>query len=116
MRDSKRKIVLYLPAALALLIVFCFALVTRSLCRDNRDPFNPLISKGGLILIPQEIEVSGLNLGGIIYSEDGSIAIINNEVMREGDSLGDYTVFKIEDKKVILRTGREEFILKLEEE
>lgn len=116
MRNSKRKITLYLSLIAALIIFACFMFTGKSFSRDSRDPFNPLISKGGLILIPQEIEVSGLNLGGIIYSEQSSIAIINNEVLKEGDSLGEYTVFKIEEKKVILRTGREEFVLKLEEE
>ncbi len=82
---------------------------------SNRDPLDPLISKSGLVLIPQELDFAGLSLKGIIYSQKEAVAIINDEVVKEGDSIGEYTVLKIEEKKVILRKGNEGFTLKLEE-
>ena len=82
---------------------------------SDRDPLAPLVSKSGLVLIPREMDFTGLSLKGIIYSKEGAVAIINDEVVREGGSIGDYTVFKIEEKSVILKKGNEGFTLKLEE-
>ena len=102
--------------------VFCFlssvsAQETRyAFNKADRDPFSPLISKSGVILIARKIDIGGLGLKGIIYSETASIAIINDEVVRKGDKIGEYFVSEIEEKRVILRKNDEEFILKLEEE
>lgn len=82
---------------------------------SDRDPLSPLISKSGLILIPRELDFTGLSLKGIIYSEEEAVAIINDEVLKEGDSIGEYTVIKIEEKNVVLKKGNEGFTLKLEE-
>ena len=81
----------------------------------DRDPLVPLVNRRGLILIPREMDFTGLSLKGIIYSEQGAVVIINDIVLKEGDSLGDYTVLKIERRKVILNKGDEGFTLKLEE-
>jgi len=83
---------------------------------ENRDPFSPLINKKGVVLMPREIGFIGLSLKGIIYSDKGAVVIINDEVLREGDSIGDYTIVQIEKKKVILKKNNEGFILKLEEQ
>ena len=82
---------------------------------DSREPFSPLISKSGVIMMPREIDFIGLSLKGIIYSDKGAVAIINDEVLRDGDSIGDYTIVQIEKKRVTLKKGNEGFILKLEE-
>jgi len=82
---------------------------------ENRDPFSPLVSKSGVVLMPRGIGFIGLDLKGIIYSDKGAVAIINDEVLRDGDSIGDYTIVQIEEKRVILEKGNEGFILKLEE-
>jgi hypothetical protein len=83
---------------------------------NNRDPFNPLISKSGQILISRKIEAKNLVLNGIIYSPQKSIVVINGEILKEKDKVGDYTIFKIEEKRVILKKKDKEIILKLEEE
>lgn len=82
----------------------------------DRDPFSPLISLGGRILIPSDESVSNFVLKGIIYSQDTALAVINDEILKEGDKIGDCIVIKVEEKKVILKSGEEEVILKLEEE
>jgi len=82
----------------------------------DRNPFSPLISKSGVLLISREIDLGGLNLRGVIYSEKDPVAIINDEVVERGDSISGYLVLEIERKKVILKKGDQEFILKLEEE
>ncbi|MDD3296342.1 MAG: hypothetical protein PHU64_03170 [Candidatus Omnitrophica bacterium] len=81
-----------------------------------RDPFEPLVNKAGFILIPKEIDVTGLAVQGIIYSKDLPLAIINGEVVKQGDYIGDYNVVQIEVKRVILKKGNESFTLTLEEE
>jgi hypothetical protein len=99
-------------------ISFIFSGTSLSYSQEPRDPFSPLISKNGLILIPREIDISGLNLRGIIYSPKGSLAIINEEVLRTGDTIGDYSILEINEREVILRKGdgNEGFTLRLEEE
>lgn len=87
---------------------FCFG--------EGRDPFSPLISKSGVLLIPREIDLGGLAIKGIIYSQDSPVAIINDEVVKRGENIGDYLVLEIEEKRVILKKDDQEFILKLEEE
>ncbi|UCD15813.1 MAG: hypothetical protein JSV34_01835 [Candidatus Omnitrophota bacterium] len=83
---------------------------------EDRDPFSPLISRGGRILIPQEETVSNFVLRGIIYSEDKALAIINDEILKENDRIGEYIILRVEEKRVILKNEDEEIILKLEEE
>jgi len=83
--------------------------------KKDRDPFVPLVSKGGLILVPQEINFANLELHGIIYSNGRSLAVINGEVLEVGEQIGEYTVIEISEKEVALRKGKEVFTLKLEE-
>ena len=82
---------------------------------SNRDPFTSLISRNGLILIPRETDITNMELGGIIYSEGESVAIINNEVVKTGDMIGEYKVLTIEEKKVVLEKDSQGFTLELEE-
>ena len=84
--------------------------------KEERDPFSPLISKSGLILIPRQIGINDFALKGIIYSQGEPLAVIGDEVLREGEVIGGYTISKIEEKRVILKKGGEGAILKLEEE
>ena len=71
--------------------------------KGRRDPFIPLVTPDGRLLkLEQEEGVSGLLLEGIIYDKNGaSYAIVNGEVVRIGDEVGDYQVLKIEEKKVV---------------
>ena len=107
-----------------LFIFFVFCSLSFALAQEDRygfssadrDPFSPLISKRGTILIAHKIDVGGLNIKGIIYSEVSSVAIINNEVVKEGDKIGEYLVLEIEEKRVTLIKGDEKLILILEGE
>lgn len=82
---------------------------------EQRDPFSPLISQTGQLLIKKTTSPTGLALKGIIYSEQGSVAIIGDEVFKENDIINDYRVVKITRKKVLLKKDKEVIILKLEE-
>lgn len=85
----------------------------------DRDPLNPLINERSEILITEEKgskEIDDFLLQGVIYSLQGSTAIIDNELFKEGDVLGDYKIMKIESRRVILEKAGEKLILKWEEE
>ncbi len=93
----------------------------RGICENNqypftseqRDPFSPLITKTGQLIVKKTIGPGGLALKGIIYSEGGSVAIIGDEVFKENDIIGDYRVMKISGKKVILQKDKKVIFLKL---
>lgn len=83
---------------------------------EDRDPFTALITPTGRVLVAQQMTLSNFVLKGIIYSPDKKLAVINNEIFKETDSVGDYVVETIEEKRVVLKKGDKEIILKLEEE
>lgn len=71
--------------------------------KGRRNPFIPLVtSDGRLLKLEKEGDASGLLLEGIIYDKYGrSYAIVNGEIVKIGDAIGDYQVLKIENNKVI---------------
>ncbi|MCF7908109.1 MAG: general secretion pathway protein GspB [Candidatus Omnitrophica bacterium] len=123
MRDSRKVIVVFFISLLLVLPTLGFSqtattdasLEKYSFGLNSRDPFVPLVSRNGLILIPRETDVTNMELGGIIYSEEESVAIINNEVVKIGDMIGEYKVLTIERRKVILEKNNQGFTLELEE-
>jgi len=83
---------------------------------SDKDPFVSLISKNGAILISRKVSLGGLIIKGIIYSDQSPVVIINDLVLKEGESIGEYSVLEIKERKVILKNADKEFILNLEEE
>jgi len=71
--------------------------------KGKRDPFIPLVTPDGRLLkLEKEQTLSGLLLEGIIYDEHGlSYCLVNGEVARVSDKIGDYQVLRIEKSKVI---------------
>ena len=71
--------------------------------KGKRDPFIPLVTPDGRLLkLEQEEGATGLSLEGIIYDKNGtSCAIVNSEIVRIGDKVGEFQVLKIEEKGVI---------------
>ena len=78
----------------------------------ERDPFKPLVGKGGNILIREKKGIGDFILQGIMYSPKGSQVIINNEVFKEGDIVEGYKIKRIDVYKVIFEKKGEEFVLK----
>lgn len=66
----------------------------------KRDPFIPWKAEQ----LPQETEeFTDLKIEGIIFDpERGSYAILNGNVVREGEALGNYRIRRIEKKRVVL--------------
>lgn len=79
--------------------------------RGKRNPFIPLVTSDGKLLkleAEENANVEGLLLEGIIYDKNGlSYAIVNSNVVKVGDMLGDIQVLKIEpDKVTFIKEGQ----------
>lgn len=83
---------------------------------DRRDPFIPLVSKDGAY-VSDAYGIRGIKdirLEGIVWdNEKGSIAIINGEIIREGDELGSLKVLKIEENAVVFDADGNEVRIEL---
>jgi hypothetical protein len=86
--------------------------------KGKRDPFIPLVTPDGRLLkLESQKSASGLTLEGIIYDEHGlSYAIVNGEVVRISDKVGEYQVLKIQKNKVIFIKGAETTEVELKED
>lgn len=83
-----------------------------------KDPMRPLIAKiektasGGA-----KSALASAVLGGIVWTDKAPLALVDNQVVGEGDYIGDdILVAKIAKDKVTLRRGDEETEIFLEEE
>ena len=79
---------------------------------SDRDPMQPLINERGEIVI--KVETSGVTdivLQGIMFSEIESTVIINNEIYRQGDTIGNKKLIKIEPNGVIIESEGKEYFL-----
>ena len=52
-------------------------------------------------------------LSGILWTERGGVASINQRILREGETLDEYKVTRIEPGKVVLKKTDEEIVLNL---
>jgi hypothetical protein len=82
----------------------------------ERDPLKPLVSERGQVLIKTDKEAGDFSLQGILYSDNNSQAIINNQICSVGDVVDGYKVKKITASQVILDKNGLEFTLKWEVE
>ncbi len=81
----------------------------------RRDPFVPLIEKGGTMA--QGFNPSGLNVEGIIHDPSGgSLVLINGDYYKEGQTVNKATIISIFKDRVILAQGDDEKTLWLREE
>jgi len=71
------------------------------------DPFS------GAPILPEKALSSGIYLNGILWDETSPLAIINDEVVKIGDRVGEYAVVKIKKDSVILSNGSSELELRL---
>ncbi|MDP2911791.1 MAG: general secretion pathway protein GspB [Candidatus Omnitrophota bacterium] len=86
--------------------------------KNKRDPFVPLISEsGGYASDAYEASaVEDIRLEGIVWDEvKGSIAIINGEIVKEGDALGSIKVLKINKDNVVFDVSGESIKIDLNE-
>jgi len=99
-----------------------FLLNTFNLWAGKRDPFVSLESSILKIETPlveeneKEISkiLSGINLEGVLYSPHTPYVIINEKVLKEGESIGKVVIKKILPHKVVFKYGKREVELKLD--
>jgi len=86
--------------------------------KGKRDPFIPLVTPDGRLLnLKQQEEKGDLTLEGIIYDKYGlSYAIVNGEIVKIGDKVGEYQVLRIESNKVIFLKQGEPTEIELKKE
>ncbi len=81
----------------------------------RRDPFVPLIGEGGAI--KKGLDPTGLVVEGIIIDpKEGSMALINGELYKEGDHVQNANLIHIFHDRVILAQEDEEKTLWIREE
>lgn len=62
---------------------------------------------------PEASAAEALRLGGVFVSGETKGALINDEVCFEGDSIGEYTLVRVEAEQVILRHQNRNLVLPL---
>jgi hypothetical protein len=83
--------------------------------KGKRDPFWPLISASGTIInYGEDITPSDMVLEGIMSDGGGKYtAIINGNIVKPGDTVGSFTIERIEPNVVYFEKGTEKFELNL---
>ena len=79
-------------------------LLLRYESKDKKDPFIPVVTNDGQLLmkIQSEEKDIDLNLEGIIYESKGqSMAIINGEILKVDDSIGNVKIVEIRKDSIV---------------
>jgi len=85
--------------------------------QGKRDPFVPLITPAGYLVNLEQDKNASLHLEGIMYDPKGdSIAIINGELVRAGESIGDSVCASIEPTKVTVIQNNQKIEIELRRE
>jgi len=74
------------------------------------------IEKIGQLLARLDTGIPVFNLRGILSAPDHSLAMINNRILRVGETIGDFTVGEIGEDRVTLKRGDQVITLRLREE
>lgn len=94
---------------------YAFTEELRYISGGRRDPFQPLITKGGMVV--QGFNPSDLKVEGIIFDPlKGSLVLINGEFYKQGDSVKEAKVISIFKDRVILSQDDEKKELWIREE
>lgn len=82
---------------------------------DRRDPFTPLVGPDGIMM--QKMRTSDFVVEGIIFDPPaGSLALINGEMFKSGDTINEAIIVQIFKDRVLLSIEDEEKIIWLREE
>jgi len=87
--------------------------------KGRRDPFFSLVDEDGRYILGSSLIYSseGLDLTGILWDVGGnSSALINNEVVKVGDTTSGYNVEKIGKTSVTVSKDGKEFMIRLSTE
>ena len=84
--------------------------------KGKRDPFIPLVDENGRYLLDNEefCTFDDLNLSGILWDPEGkSSALINNQIVKIGESIGGFKVTNVTKDSVVLFKDGKEYIMRL---
>ena len=84
----------------------------------NRDPFMPLLTKDGkpITVYGSISSIDDVIVEGILYDpKSGSVAILNDTILKQGDSISGIMVKKIEKNSVVLSFKGEDHTFKIKE-
>lgn len=83
--------------------------------RGKRDPFVPLLTEDGQKVVPpgldegEATDLTLLDLQGIMFDPNAeSYAVINGQVVREREAIGNVQILKIEPTEVTIRVDGQE--------
>ena len=76
--------------------------------KGKRDPFFSAME-----LVGETVDYKALKLEGIILDVGGAHAVINSEILQEGDSIAGFTIRTIEENRVVLQKDENTFDLLL---
>ncbi len=77
----------------------------------TRDPFEKLDYRS--VFSSTALEFSELTLSGIIWEESAPLALINNQILGQGEMISGFKVDEIRKNEVVLIKGTEKFIMRL---
>jgi hypothetical protein len=85
--------------------------------QGRRDPFVPLVSPSGYLINLEEEENAVIRLEGIMYDPKGdSMAIINGELLKVGETINGVVVSKIDPNKVVVVKDNQKIEIELRRE
>lgn len=86
--------------------------------KGHRDPFVSLVRDGRLVgMKGSSVDASQAVLHGILWDPGGhSIAMVDDTEVKVGDMVGDYQVVEIRQDAVVLKSGAESLVLRIDVE
>ena len=84
--------------------------------KGKRDPFIPLVDKNGRYFLDEGelYSFDDLNLSGILWDPAGkSSALINNQIVKTGESIGGFKISNVTKNSVTLFKDGKEYIMRL---
>lgn len=82
--------------------------------QGKRDPFLSLVDKNGRYLLDSSLgdSTAGLNLSGILWDPQGkSSALINNQIVKIGETISGFTVTDISEDSVTVLKNDETYTI-----
>lgn len=106
-KNSKTKILL-------LFFILFLIMIRNTLFAQGEEDRDPFLSFSDKIILSQKAQdLSTLPypivVNGIIWSEKIPVAMLNNDIVQEGQTWRDFRVYRIEKNKVILKRGSNKF-------
>lgn len=79
----------------------------------RRDPMNPLVDSKGAIVSASGMQ-DGYGVQGIIWSDVHPIVIVDDELFDEGDTVGPFTIRKIQKDGITVDRGSGSFFIPID--